>query len=163
MGSSNFNMAESINHVTAYSGDAAAVGACQYVNSDNIRRMWAIVEFIYGADVDMTIEVYEADDVSGTNAQAITKDMPIWSNKDMSLTNDWDKSVPGTPQPIEAASYTIDTGAGKNQKVMIQIDPVILSDGKPAIAVFLGASDVANIVHVAYFIEPRIFGRSHLA
>ena len=163
MGSSNFNMAESINHVTAYTGDAAAVGICDYVNANNIRRMWALVEFKYGADVNLAIEVYEADDVAGTNQQAITKDMPIWSNIDMSLTNEWLRSVPGTPQPVEAASYTIDTGAGKNQKVMIQIDPVILTQGKSAIAVFLGNSDIANIVNVSYFVEPRIFGQSHLA
>jgi len=153
----NWSPPDFMEDVGAKNGVAEAGGETLiYLNALNLRNMWVRVEFTYGGDLDTVLDIVEADDVSGTNVQAITEVMPIWYNVDTSLGHAWDNFE-------MAASYTIDTTAGKNQKVMFQIDPMKLeadlSAGvltfKKALALRIGASDALNVINVTYMCLTR--------
>ena len=134
---------------------AAAIGPGAYIGMRNVRKMFAVVDFVYGADADCTITVLEAPLVDGVGAAAITKTLPMWASLDVVAS-----SV--IPEIAPAASYTFDAGAGKSQTLIIQIEGADLSSGNNAITINVGNSDVANIVAVNLYVIPREFKESLL-
>lgn len=153
----NWSPPDNLEDVTAKNGAGEAGGETLiYLNAKNIRNMWVRVDFTYGGDLDTLFDIVEADDVSGTNVQPITDNMPIWYNEDTSLGHAWDSFK-------LASSHTIDTSAGKNQKIMFQIDPMKLeadlTDGaltfKRCLALRIGPTDALNIINVTYLCITR--------
>lgn len=126
----------------------AAIGDGDFINMGKLNKLEVLVTLAYGADADCVISFNEADDVAGTNAAAMTQLFQILANTDVSLTEAFTRQTP-------AASYTIDTGAGTSQKVKFTIYPAQMSEGKPALCVNVGASDIANIIAVDYFAWPK--------
>jgi len=145
----NFEIGRSHKIVTAVLPQTgAAIGAGDFINAGKCHKIQCVVTLAYGADVDCVVSFLEADDVAGTNAQAVTAELEITANVDVSLTDSLTRQTP-------AANYTIDTGDGKSQKVTFTIYPAQLSDGKPALAVTIGNSDAANIISADYVCVPR--------
>ena len=126
----------------------AAIGAGEAISMGKLNKLEVLVTLAYGADADCIITFYECDNVAKDNPVLMTAEFQILANIDVSLTEAF------TRQPA-AANYTIDTTAGKSQKVKFTIFPAQMSEGKPALYVNVGNSDVANIITVDSFAWPK--------
>jgi len=139
----------------------AAIGAGVYVGMANVRKMFAVIDFTYGADVDCVVTVLQAPLVDGVNPVTMTKKLPMWASTDTTAS-----SV--IPEIAPAASYTFDAGAGKNQTLIIQIEPIDMdepigaADVNNAVTINIGNSDAANIISVDFYVIPRVFKTSLL-
>ncbi len=76
-------------------------------------------------DTDLVLSIYEADDGSKTNAQAITQDCEIHADDGADTSSDV------LVRRTAATTYTIDTGTNPNQVVVIEVPTDELSDDKP--------------------------------
>lgn len=140
---------EQYRHVTGVKGQTgAAIGPGDYIAATKTLQVYIDVTLIYGADADCEITILEADDVAGTNAQALAGPFQIWAKTDIDISDEF-------VQQADAASYTIDTGDGKSQVVRFKINPQIMTEGKTALAVNIGNSDVANIIYSEYHALPK--------
>ena len=128
----------------------AAGTAGDYVSLKNILKATVFVHITQGNAATVEVGVNEATAVAGTSAAAVTADLKIWSNLDCAAS---DVIVART----DAATYTTDAGI-KHKIVVIELDPVLLSDGFDCIAVTTGASNSANIVSAMYVLQPRYTG-----
>jgi hypothetical protein len=144
-----FEIGRSVKHTTGLLPQTgAAIGAGDYVCMGKLHKLEILVSFAYGADADCIVSVLEAKAVAGTDAQAMTDLFRILANTDVSLTDAF------TAQTA-AANYTIDTTAGKSQKVKITVLPSQLSEDFNSVAVNIGNSNAANIISVEYFATMR--------
>lgn len=102
----------------------AAANAMVYdiVSCKHAHKVWFIVQHTGTSDTDMVLSLVENDDVAATTSAAVTKTFPIWVDADTS-------SGDALTKQTDAASYTIDTGAGKNQLVIIEWDPAKHTSG----------------------------------
>jgi hypothetical protein len=135
-----------INAVLPQTG--AAIGAGAPVNMGKLNKLEVLVTLAYGADVDCIITFYECDNVAKDNPVLMTAEFQILANTDVSLTEAFTRQT-------AAANYTIDTGAGKSQKVKFTIYPAQMSAGKPVLYPNIGNSDAANIIAADYFAWPK--------
>jgi hypothetical protein len=128
----------------------AAALTGDYVSVKNLHKITAIVHITQANAATVKVDVLEAKAVAGTDAQAISKTMPIWVNQDLAASD-------AMTRQTDAANFTTDATL-KHKMVVVEIDPAILSDGFDCIAVRAGASNVANIVASTYICEPRYPG-----
>mgnify|MGYP001818556704 CR=1 FL=1 len=139
----------------------ASIGAGVYIGGRHLRKGFFVVDFVYGADVDCVITVLEAPLVNGTNAETVTKTLPMWASTDTTAS-----SV--IPEITAAANYTFDAGDGKNQTLIIQFDPGDFSENATtgalnnAVTVSVGDSDAANLISVDFYMVPREYKKSVL-
>jgi hypothetical protein len=112
----------------------------------NAINCWVEFIFTQAAAHATVCTIYESDDVAGTTTAAITATMPNWKNADISAT---DSLVQGT----DAATVTL-AATTKNQHVIVQVDPAVLSSGYDCIYGYTSASSqAANFVTILYHIE----------
>ena len=133
-----------------YQGVANAV-ACDVVDMSNFHRGSFVVIHTGAADADLTLSLYEATDVAaGTNA-AITTAVPLWVDADMGASSDT------LVRQADAYSYVINTtSAGdRNQMVVFDVDPAILSDGYKCVYLADSGGEANNIVTILFLGEPR--------
>lgn len=146
----NFELGREIKHTQAVAAQAAAsIGNGKFISMAKLNKLEVLVQLEYGADVDCEITFIAADNVNGDNPVVMTALFQLKVNTDTALTD----ALPRIVAP--AASYTIDTGAGKSQKVCFTIYPAQMPIGKPAICVNIGGSDALNFVSSDYFAVPK--------
>lgn len=130
---------------------ANALGTCDYISLKNAHKVLVtVMHYSGGGDTDLVLTLLEATDVAATDAKTLTAVMPLWANVDTSLTDTMAKQT-------DAAGYTIDTGAGKDQIVQFMIDASMLdmANGFDCIALHSTGGNAANIVSALYQVIPR--------
>lgn len=125
---------------SAVTGDAVCL--------KNAHKVWCVIDFAYGTDSDLTITFYEATDVAAGTNSAISATCPLWQNTDTATT---DTLTRGT----DAASITIDTGAGKNQQAVFEFDPAKFSSGYDCFYVYLASNSASNLASATYYLQER--------
>ncbi len=127
---------------------ANAIGYGDSVSLRNVVRAWVVADhYSGGGDDDVVLQLYEATDVAAGTKSAIASTLPIWQNTDTATS---DALTRGT----DAATITIDTGAGKNQIAMFQFDPALFTAGYDCL--ILRATDeghASNIFQAMFFLE----------
>jgi len=123
----------------------ALVDTSDWIKLTNAAGVMIIVHhYSGGGDTDLVLTVHEGATGAGTSALAAT--FPIWANTDTSLT---DTMVRQT----DAATYTIDTTAGKDQIVQMYIEGSALTDTYEWIQLGASGGNAANIVSVLYIVD----------
>jgi hypothetical protein len=123
---------------TAITGD--------YVSLKNVINATVIVNLTQAVGHATVVSLYEAKDVSGTDAKPITNSVPIWVNEDVSLGDSLIRKADGV-------SYTV-ANTAKNKQVAFHIDPARLdvNEGFICLNVRIGASTQATNLACAEFI-----------
>ena len=97
---------------------ANALSTCDYVSCKNIKKLWVVLQhYSGGGDTDLVLTINEATAVAGTSAAAIEVACPIWYNVDTSAGDTLTRAT-------DAYTFTVDTGAGKDQLWILEWDPV---------------------------------------
>lgn len=144
------NFSENIKISKLYQGAANAV-ACDVVNFSDFHSGSFIVIHTGSSDTDLTLSLYEATDVAaGTNA-AITTACPLYVDTDMGTSSDT------LVRQTDAYSYVINTtSAGdRNQMVIFDVDPAILSSGYSCAYLVDSGGDSSNVVTILFAGVPR--------
>lgn len=124
--------------------NTAITGA--YVSLKNVIRGAVVVNLTQAVGHATVISLYQAKDVSGTDAKPLTNSVPVWANEDVSLGDSLVRKTDGV-------SYTVGNTA-KNKQVVFHIDPARLdvNDGFTCLNVRIGASTQATNFACAEFI-----------
>ncbi len=133
-------------------GHEPAVGSALLNTSDivcckNFKKLWAVLSMTYVDDVDLVVTWNESTDVAGGTTAAITATCPIWYNIDTATADLMARAT-------DAITFTMDTGAGKNQLWIVEWDPSKFSAGYDCFQIRMSGAG-ASIVDVLYFGEPR--------
>jgi len=124
---------------------AASVAYGDYICCKNAERVYVYIKLAYGADDDVTITLYEATDVAGSDAAAITATHPLWTLADNTSSDVWSRGT-------DAATVDIDTGSATDESVMIMFDPAKFSAGFDCLCCHLSNSSASNLISVDYII-----------
>ena len=128
---------------------ANALSTGDYVSCKNLKKLWVIVHhYSGGGDTDLVLTINEATDVSASGAQAIEVACPIWANTDTSAADTFTRQT-------DAYTFTVDTGAGKDQIWILEWDPANFSSGYDCFALDSSGGNASNIVSVLYVGVPR--------
>jgi len=133
-------------------GHEPAIGSALLNTSDvvcckNFKKVWAVLSMTYVDDVDLIVTWNESTDVAGGTTAAITTVCPIWYNIDTATADLLTRAT-------DAITFTIDTGAHKNQLWIVEFDPAKFSDGYDCFQIRMAGAG-ASIVDVLYIGEPR--------
>jgi len=133
-------------------GHEPAVGSALLNTSDvvsckNFKKLWAILSMDYVDNVDLVVTWNESTDVAAGTSAAITETCPIWGNIDTATAD-------LLARKTDAITFTMDTGAGKNQLWIVEWDPAKFSDGYDCFQIRMSGAG-ASIVDVLYIGEPR--------
>lgn len=131
--------------------NAAITGA--YISLKNVIRGAVVVNLTQAVGHATEILLYEAKDVSGTDAKLITKNVPVWANEDVSLGDSLIRKTDGV-------SYTVEDTA-KNKQVVFHIDPARLdvNDGFTCLNVRVGASSQeTNFASAEFILDSKYAG-----
>ncbi|WP_373898830.1 hypothetical protein ACER0A_004790 [Haloimpatiens sp. FM7315] len=124
--------------------NAAIIGA--YVNLKNVINATVVVNLTQAVGHATVISLYQAKDVSGTDAKALSNNVPVWVNEDVSLGDSLLRKTDGV-------SYTV-ANTAKNKQVVFHIDPAKfdINEGFTCLNVRIGASTQATNFACAEFI-----------
>ncbi|WP_411679853.1 hypothetical protein [Clostridium thailandense] len=131
--------------------NVAVTGA--YISLKNVINATVVVNLTQAVGHATSISIYEAKDVSGTDAKSITNAVPIWANEDVSLGDSLIRKEDGV-------SYTV-ANTAKNKQVVFHIDSAKLdiNDGFTCINVRIGAStQVTNYGSAEYILDSKYAG-----
>lgn len=131
--------------------NAAITGA--YVSLKNVIRGAVVVNLTQAVGHSTQISLYQAKDVSGTDAKALTNSVPIWANEDVS-------SGDSLVRKTDGISYTV-ANTAKNKQVVFHIDPAKLdiNEGFTCLNVRIGASTQAtNFACAEYILDSKYAG-----
>lgn len=117
------------------------------VSCKNFKKLWAVISMTYVDNVDVVVTWNESTDVAGTGDVAISATCPIWYNVDTATTDLLTRAT-------DAATFTMDAGAGKNQIWIMEWDPSKFSAGFDCFKI-VTAGAAASVVSVVYIGEPR--------
>lgn len=120
------------------------------ISCKNAHKVWFIVTQKYAADTDLTVSLLEATSVDGSTT-AVTATFPIWADVDIA-------SVDALSRQTDAASFSIDSGAGKDQLVVIEWDPAKHTAGYDCIALTDTGGNAGNYVTALAIIQSRYPG-----
>ena len=126
---------------------SALLNTSDIVSCKNLKKLWAVISMDYVDDVDLVVTWNESTDVAGGTTAAITKTCPIWYNIDTATADLLTRAT-------DAITFTIDTGAGKNQLWIVEWDPAKFSAGYDCFQIRMSGAG-ASIVDVLYIGEPR--------
>jgi hypothetical protein len=113
------------------------------ISTKNFKKIWVVFNFKQAGSHATVCSIYQDTSVSG-GGSAISAVMPNWKNADISTS---DTLTKGT----DAATVTLTAGA-TDQCVIIEIDPVILTDTYDCIhAHTTASSDGTNFVSITAY------------
>lgn len=124
-----------------------------YVSIKNVINATVVVNLTQAVGHATEISLYQAKDVSGTDAKLLTNNVPVWANEDVSLGDSLVRKSDGV-------SYTVEDTA-KNKQVVFHIDPARLdvNDGFNCLNVRIGASTQAtNFVCAEFILDSKYAG-----
>jgi hypothetical protein len=126
---------------------SALLNTSDIVSCKNFKKLWAVLSMDYVDDVDLVVTWNESTDVAGGTTSAITATCPIWYNIDTATADLLTRAT-------DAITFTINTGAGKNQLWIMEWDPAKFSAGYDCFQIRMSGAG-ASIVDVLYIAEPR--------
>lgn len=132
--------------------NAAITG--DYVSLKNVVAATVIVNLTQAAAHATQVSLFQAKDVSGTEAKALTLDVPIWANEDVSLGDALIRQSNGI-------SYQV-ANTAKNKQIVFHVDPAKLdiNNGFTCLNVRIGASNqVTNFACAEYILKTNIVGK----
>ena len=147
------DFAENYKIVKCYQGVGNAV-SCDTINMEQFVHGSFVIVHTGATDVDLTLTLFEATDVAaGTNA-AITTAVPVYVDADMGTSSDT------LVRQTDAYAYVINTtSAGdRNQMVVFEIDPAILTAGYPCVYLTGATGSASNVVTILFVGVPRYAG-----
>lgn len=124
-----------------------------YVSLKNVINAEVVVNLTQAVGHATVISLYQAKDVSGTDAKPLTNSVPVWANEDASLGDSLIRQADGV-------SYTV-ADTAKNKQVVFHIDPARLdvNDGFTCLNVGIGASTQAtNFACAEYILDSKYAG-----
>lgn len=123
----------------------AIVDTSDWIKLTNAAGLYIIVHhYSGGGDTDLVLTVHEG--ATGTGTSALATAFQIWVNTDTSLSDAMVKQT-------DAVTYTIDTGAGKDQIVVFYIDPSILTATYDWVQLGTSGGNAANYASVIYMLD----------
>lgn len=131
--------------------NAAITGA--YVCLKNVIRGAVVVNLTQAVGHATVISLYQAKDVSGTDAKLLTNTVAVWANEDVSLGDSLTRKADGI-------SYTV-ANTAKNKQVVFHIDSARLdvNEGFTCLNVRIGAStQVTNFASAEYILDSKYAG-----
>lgn len=129
---------------------ANGFSAGDYISCKNAHKVWFYIHhYSGGGDTDLVCSLKEATDVAAGTSAAVTATFPIWADSDHGTSSD------GLARQTDAASYTIDTGAGTDYLVVFEWDPAKHTAGYDCITVVATGGNASNIVAVTAHILER--------
>ena len=126
---------------------SALLNTSDIVSCTNLKKLGAVLSMTYVDDVDLVVTWNESTDVAGGTTAAITATCPIWYNIDTA-------SADLLARATDAITFTINTGANKNQLWIVEWDPAKFSAGYDCFQIRMSGAG-ASIVDVLYIGEPR--------
>lgn len=134
--------------------DAANTAAnaldCDIISCKDAHKIWFVIShYSGGGDTDLVLSLVESTDVAGSTTTAVTATFPIWSDANAGTTSDT------LVKQTDAASYTIDTGAGTDYLVVIEWDPAKHSSGYDCIKLSHSDGNASNVVNALAIIATR--------
>lgn len=119
------------------------------ISCKHLKKLWVVLHhYSGGGDTDLVLTWYEGTDVAfGTNA-VITATSPIWYNIDTASADLFARAT-------DAATFTVDTGAGLDQIWILEWDCALFSAGYDVFKLYSSGGNAANYVSVLYIGEPR--------
>ena len=126
---------------------SALLNTSDIVSCKNFKKLWAVLSMDYVDDVDLVVTWNESTDVAGGTTSAITATCPIWYNIDTATADLLTRATDGI-------TFTINTGAGKNQLWIMEWDPAKFTAGYDCFQIRMSGAG-ASIVDVLYIAEPR--------
>ena len=97
-----------------------------------------------GGDTDLVLTVHEGATGSGTSALATA--FPIWVNTDTSASD-------ALVRQADAVTYSIDTGAGKDQIAVLYVPAAILTATYDWVQLGASGGNASNMVSVLYVLD----------
>lgn len=142
------NIAENLKIAKLYQGAANAVD-CDVVNTELYNHGAFVVIHTGSSDTDLVLTLYEASSVTPSNTAAVTTACPIYVDLDMGTSSDVLAAT------TAAYAYTVDTGVAPNQMMVMEIDPTILSAGKPCVYLADSGGNASNVCTILWVGEPK--------
>lgn len=146
-----FTLPESLKIVQCHEPETAdAIDATSdAISCKNLKKLWMVVHhYSAGGDLDMVFTWYEGTNVAfGTNSQ-ITVACPIWYNIDTSAADLLTRAT-------DAYTFTIDTGAAKDQIWIVEWDPANFSAGYDCFRPTTTGGHASNHCSIMYYGLPR--------
>jgi hypothetical protein len=131
--------------------NAAITG--DYVSLKNAVAATVIVNLTQAAAHATQVSLFQAKDVSGIEAKALTLDVPIWTNEDVSSGDTLVRQSNGV-------NYQV-ANTAKNKQIVFHVDPAKLdiNNGFTCLNVRIGASNqVTNFACAEYILESKYGG-----
>ena len=145
-----FTLPEHCKIVNVAQSQVATAVTYDVICCKNAHKVWFLITQLYVADTDLTVSLVEAATVDGSTT-AVTATFPIWADVDIA-------SVDALVRQTDAASFSIDTGAGKNQLVVIEWDPAKHTAGYDCIGLADAGGHASNYVTALAIIQTRYPG-----
>ena len=142
------NFAENVKITLCYQGAANAV-ACDSINMELYNHGAFVVIHTGANDTDLTLSLYEASSVAPSNTAAITTAVPIYVDINAGTTSD---IVSAT---TAAYSYAIDPATENGMVLIFEIDPTILTAGKPCVYLADSGGHGSNTCTILFIGEPK--------
>ena len=145
-----FTLPENLKIITAHEPAIISniVATSDIISCKNLKKLWVVASYAYGDNVNAVVTWHEGTDIAFTTSAAITEVCPIWSNIDTATAD-----LPA--RQTDAITFTIDAGAGKNQKWIMEWDPAKFSDGYDCFKIVFAGSACTGLCSVDYYGLPR--------
>jgi len=119
------------------------------ISCKNIKKLWTVLHhYSAGGDTDLVVTWNESTDVAAGTTAAITAVCPIWSNIDTAAADLLARAT-------DAVTFTVDTGAAKDQIWIVEWDPALFSAGYDCFQIRSSGGNAANYVSLLYIAEYR--------
>lgn len=131
--------------------NAAITGA--YVSLKNVNTATIIVNLTQAVGHATVVSLYQAQDVSRTGAKALSNNVPVWANEDVTSGDSLIRKADGV-------SYTV-ANTAKNKQIVFHIDPAKLdiNESFTCLNVRIGASTQAtNFASAEYILDSKYAG-----
>lgn len=144
------NLTEELIHVIGLAPQLDGALTSDVVSLKNANKAWVQVIMAQANAAQCTISVLQASDVAGTGGKAVSNNLPIWYNEDVSLTSALTRGTAAKTYELSATT--------KNKVVWFEIDPanaLDVANNFDCIYVTSGGSNVANVLAVNFYLEPK--------
>lgn len=144
------SLPQELKHVVGLAPRADGALTSDIVSLKNFSKAWIKVVMAQGNAAQHTTTLMQAKDVAGTDGKAISNNVPIWSNLDVSASD-------LLTERTAAKTYQLDAGL-KNKVAWFEIDPanaLDVANDFDCIYVTSAGSNAANILSVDFFLLPK--------
>jgi hypothetical protein len=124
-----------------------------FVSVKNVNTAAVIVNLTQAVGHATVVSLYQAQDVFGTGAKALSNNVPVWANEDATSGDSLIRKEDGV-------SYTV-TNTAKNKQVVFHIDSAKLdiNNGFTCLNLRIGAStQVTNFASAEYILDSKYAG-----